>query len=253
MPLPVYINVKNSMDKRTYTNRIVVLDTETTGLNPQEGHRIIEIGCVEMVKRRLTGKRFHVYINPDRIIDEGAIAVHGITNQFLDDKPHFEQIVEDFIAFITGAELVIHNAPFDVGFINHEFLRLKNKAGTVADYSEVFDTLAYARKKHPGQRNSLDALCKRYGIDNSHRDLHGALLDAEILADVFLLMTGGQSSLLDEGQPGMAESSNNTDVKRVSADRPALTVIRCNDEELAAHQQRLEAIEKASGACVWSH
>src|SRR5450759_661665 len=132
------------MDKRTYTNRMVVLDTETTGLNPQEGHRIIEIGCVELVKRRLTGKRFHVYINPDRIIDEGAIAVHGITNQFLDDKPHFEQIVEDFSAFIRGAELVIHNAPFDIGFINHEFSRLKNKAGTVADYSEVFDTLAYA-------------------------------------------------------------------------------------------------------------
>jgi DNA polymerase-3 subunit epsilon len=240
------------MDKRTYTNRIVVLDTETTGLNPQEGHRIIEIGCVELVKRRLTGKRFHVYINPDRIIDEGAIAVHGITNQFLDDKPHFEQIVEDFIAFIKGAELVIHNAPFDVGFINHELSRLNNKAGTVADYSEVFDTLAYARKKHPGQRNSLDALCKRYGIDNSHRDLHGALLDAEILADVFLIMTGGQSSLLDEGQSGLSESSINMGVIRVSADRPALKVIRCNNEELTAHQERLEAIEKASGGCIWN-
>jgi DNA polymerase-3 subunit epsilon len=240
------------MDKRSYTNRMVVLDTETTGLNPQEGHRIIEIGCVELVKRRLTGKRFHVYINPDRIIDEGAIAVHGITNQFLDDKPHFEQIVEDFIAFIRGAELVIHNAPFDVGFINHEFSRLDNKTGTVADLCEVFDTLAYARKKHPGQRNSLDALCKRYSIDNSHRDLHGALLDAEILADVFLLMTGGQSSLLDAGQSGMAVSSVNSDVKRVPADRPALKVIRCNDEELAAHQQRLEAIEKAGGACIWN-
>jgi len=240
------------MDQRTYTNRIVVLDTETTGLNPQEGHRIIEIGCVELVKRRLTGKRFHVYINPERIIDEGAIAVHGITNQFLDDKPHFEQIVEDFIEFIRGAELVIHNAPFDVGFINHEFSRLNNKAGTVTDYSEVFDTLAFARKKHPGQRNSLDALCKRYGIDNSHRDLHGALLDAEILADVFLLMTGGQSSLLDEEQSGMGDSSLNTDVIRVSANRPALTVIRCNDEELTAHQQRLEAIEKAGGACIWN-
>ena len=240
------------MDKRTFTNRIVVLDTETTGLNPQEGHRIIEIGCVELVKRRLTGKRFHVYINPDRIIDEGAIAVHGITNQFLDDKPRFEQIVEDFIAFIKGAELVIHNAPFDVGFINHEFSRLKNKTGTIADYSEVFDTLAYARKKHPGQRNSLDALCKRYSIDNSHRDLHGALLDAEILADVFLLMTGGQASLLDEMQSGMDESSINIDVTRVSSDRPALKVIRCNDEELIAHQQRLEAIEKASGACIWN-
>jgi DNA polymerase III subunit epsilon len=240
------------MDKHTFTNRIVVLDTETTGLNPQEGHRIIEIGCVELVKRRLTGKCFHVYINPDRIIDEGAIAVHGITNQFLDDKPHFEQIVEDFIAFIRGADLVIHNAPFDVGFINHEFSRLENKTGTVTDYSEVFDTLAYARKKHPGQRNSLDALCKRYGIDNSHRDLHGALLDAEILADVFLLMTGGQSSLLDEGQSEIAASSINRSVKRVSADRPGLKVIRCSDEDLTAHQQRLEAIEKASGSCIWN-
>ena len=240
------------MNKQEFANRLVVLDTETTGLNPQEGHRIIEIGCVELIKRRLTGKRFHVYINPDRIIDEGAIAVHGITNQFLDDKPHFEQIAEDFIEFIRGAELVIHNAPFDVGFINHEFSRLNNKAGTVTDYSEVFDTLAYARKKHPGQRNSLDALCKRYGIDNSHRDLHGALLDAEILADVFLFMTGGQSSLLDEEQSGMDESRLNTDVKRVSGDRPALKVIRCNDEELIAHQQRLEAIEKTSGTCIWN-
>ena len=240
------------MDKRTFTNRIVVLDTETTGLNPQEGHRIIEIGCVELVKRRLTGKRFHTYINPDRIIDDGAIAVHGITNQFLDDKPRFEQIVKDFITFISGAELVIHNAPFDVGFINHEFLRLKDQPGTVADLCEVFDTLAYARKKHPGQRNSLDALCKRYGIDNSHRDLHGALLDAEILADVFLLMTGGQSSLLDEASAGMDGADVKREVKRVSADRPALTVIRCNDEELAAHQLRLEAIEKAGGGCLWN-
>lgn len=240
------------MDKRTYNNRIVVLDTETTGLNPQEGHRIIEIGCVEMVNRRLTGKRFHVYINPDRIIDEGAIAVHGITNQFLDDKPHFEQIVDDFIAFIKDAELVIHNAPFDVGFINHELSRLNNKSETVTNYSEVFDTLAYARKKHPGQRNSLDALCKRYGIDNSHRDLHGALLDAEILADVFLLMTGGQSSLLDEGQSVIGAVSVNTDVKRVSTDRSALKIISCNEEELTAHQLRLDAIEKAGGACIWN-
>ena len=250
--MPLKLIVGHLVNKREFANRIVVLDTETTGLNPQEGHRIIEIGCVELVKRRLTGKRFHVYINPDRIIDEGAIAVHGITNQFLDDKPQFEQIVEDFITFIRGAELVIHNAPFDVGFINHEFSQLNKMVGTVADYSEVFDTLAYARKKHPGQRNSLDALCKRYGIDNSHRELHGALLDAEILADVFLLMTGGQSSLLDEGQSGMDESSVNTSVIRVSANRSALKVIRCNDEELTAHQQRLEAIEKASGACIWS-
>lgn len=240
------------MDKRTFTNRLIVLDTETTGLNPQEGHRIIEIGCVELVNRRLTGKRFHTYINPERIIDDGAIEVHGITNQFLEDKPSFADIVKDFIAFIQGAELVIHNAPFDVGFINYEFSRLNNQTGTVTDYSKVFDTLAYARKKHPGQRNSLDALCKRYGIDNSHRDLHGALLDAEILADVFLLMTGGQSSLLDEVQGRAVGAAANSEVKYLSADRPALKVIRCTEQELNAHQQRLEAIEKAAGTCLWS-
>ncbi|MGJ0429334.1 DNA polymerase III subunit epsilon [Methylobacter sp.] len=233
--------------------RQVVLDTETTGLNPQEGHRIIEIGCVELVNRRLTQNRFHVYINPDRIIDQGAIEVHGITNEFLEDKPRFEDIFEDFIAFIRGAELIIHNAPFDVGFINHEFSLLNNGTGSVADYSEVFDTLTYARKKHPGQRNSLDALCKRYGIDNSHRDLHGALLDAEILADVFLVMTGGQFSLLDEDLAEQEKVGMSKVVSALSVDRPALKIIRCNEEELQAHQQRLEAIDKASGgACIWN-
>jgi DNA polymerase-3 subunit epsilon len=240
------------VDNRTFTNRIVVLDTETTGLNPQEGHRIIEIGCVEVVNRRLTGKRFHVYINPERIIDAGAIEVHGITNEFLQDKPTFNGIVDDFIAFIQGAELVIHNAPFDVGFINYEFSLLNNGTGTVTDYSKVFDTLTYARKKHPGQRNSLDALCKRYSIDNSHRDLHGALLDAEILADLFLVMTGGQSSLLDDAQERMADSVEVSEVKYLSTDRPALKVIRCTEDELAEHRQRLETIEKSAGACIWN-
>jgi len=237
--------------KPASSNRIVVLDTETTGLNPQEGHRIIEIGCVELINRRLTGNRFQVYINPGRIIDAGAIEVHGISNQFLEDKPYFEAIVDDFITFIRGAELVIHNAPFDVGFINHEFSLLNGHSSTVEDYSSVFDTLAYARKKHPGQRNSLDALCKRYGIDNSHRELHGALLDAEILADVFLLMTGGQSSLLDEGQAGADEQHRSQETVRLSANRPALKIIRCNEEELQAHELRLKAIEKAGGSCVW--
>jgi DNA polymerase-3 subunit epsilon len=233
--------------------RQVVLDTETTGLNPQEGHRIIEIGCVELINRRLTQNRFHVYINPDRIIDQGAIEVHGITNEFLEDKPRFEDIAEDFIAFIRGAELIIHNAPFDVGFINHEFSLLNNGTGNVTDYSEVFDTLTYARKKHPGQRNSLDALCKRYGIDNSHRDLHGALLDAEILADVFLVMTGGQFSLLDEELAEQEEIGAGKVYSVLSTDRPRLKVIGCNEEELQAHQQRLEAIDKASGgACIWN-
>lgn len=233
------------------SNRIVVLDTETTGLNPQDGHRIIEIGCVELINRRLTGNRFHVYINPDREIDQGAIEVHGITNRFLEDKPRFADILDDFVAFIKDSELVIHNAPFDVGFINYEFSLLKAGALTVEQLSTVFDTLTYARKKHPGQRNSLDALCKRYSIDNSHRELHGALLDAEILADVFLLMTGGQSSLLDEGDSAAANAVNVRAVKSFTSERPALMVIRCNEEELAEHQKRLEAIEKASGFCLW--
>lgn len=240
------------MENRTFTNRLVVLDTETTGLNPQEGHRIIEIGCVELLNRRLTGRRFHEYINPERIIDAGAIEVHGISNQFLEGKPTFAGIVDDFIAFIQGAELVIHNAPFDVGFINYEFSRLNNETGAVTEYCKVFDTLTYARKKHPGQRNSLDALCKRYSIDNSHRDLHGALLDAEILADVFLLMTGGQSSLLDEGVEKTEALVVNNEVKFLSANRAPLKVISCTEEELTAHHQRLEAIEKAGGGCIWN-
>lgn len=234
-------------------NRQIVLDTETTGLNPQEGHRIIEIGCVELVNRRLTGRHFHVYINPERVIDVGAIEVHGITNEFLADKPLFADVADDFIGFIRGAELIIHNAPFDVGFINHEFTLLSNGTGSVEDYSGVFDTLTFARKKHPGQRNSLDALCKRYGIDNSHRDLHGALLDAEILADVYLLMTGGQSSLLDEDVSHEEEGEGVQLINRLSADRPRLKVIRCDEEELGAHHQRLEAIEKASGSCLWRY
>ncbi len=239
------------MTSRAKTKRLIVLDTETTGLSPQDGHKIIEIGCVELINRRLTGNRFHAYINPNRAIDAGAIAVHGITNEFLQDKPYFAQIADEFIAFIRGAELVIHNAPFDVGFINHEFSQLADKTGIVTDYSTVFDTLAYARKKHPGQRNSLDALCKRYGIDNSHRDLHGALLDAEILADVFLLMTGGQFSLLDN-PPEVENADAPKEVKRLLIDRPALKVILCNEAELQHHQQRLVDIEKASSNCLWN-
>lgn len=240
------------MNTRTHKNRIIVLDTETTGLNPQDGHKIIEIGCVELIKRRLTGKHFHVYIKPNRTIDQGAIAVHGITNEFLQDKPVFAEIVEEFIDFIRDAELVIHNAPFDVGFINHEFSQLAQPTGTVTDYSTVFDTLTFARKKHPGQRNSLDALCKRYGIDNSHRDLHGALLDAQILADVFLSMTGGQASLLDENTPETKHNTTSQLVKQSTTTRPALKIIPCNEVELQEHQQRLATIEKASGGCMWN-
>jgi DNA polymerase III subunit epsilon len=233
------------------SNRIVVLDTETTGLNPLDGHKIIEIGCVELINRRITGNRFHAYINPDRDIDQGAIEVHGITNQFLKDKPRFAGILDDFIAFIKGAELVIHNAPFDVGFINHEFSLLDDKVRAIEEFCTVFDTLTFARKKHPGQRNSLDALCKRYSIDNSHRELHGALLDAEILADVFLLMTGGQSSLLDDCEKTEQESGNIHKPKQLAKNRQALTVVYCSEQESAEHQARLDAIDKASGSCLW--
>ena len=230
--------------------RQVVLDTETTGINPKEGHRIIEIGCVEMVNRRFTQNRFHVYLNPEREIDAGAIEVHGITNEFLRDKPKFKDVVDDFMAFIRDAELIIHNAPFDVGFINHELSLLAAETRTVENTSSVFDTLAFARKKHPGARNSLDALCKRYGIDNSHRELHGALLDAEILADVYLLMTGGQASLLDD--PDALNEGEEQIIVRLPADRPSLRVITCSDEELAEHEKRLDKITKAGGGvCVW--
>ena len=229
--------------------RQVVLDTETTGINPKEGHKIIEIGCVELINRRLTQNRFHVYLNPDREIDAGAIEVHGITNDFLQDKPRFADVVEDFMTFTRDAELIIHNAPFDVGFLNHELALLATPTRTIESNSSVFDTLSFARKKHPGARNSLDALCKRYGIDNSHRDLHGALLDAEILADVYLIMTGGQASLLDIDDN--AEGSKQQPIVRLSADRPKLKVVRCSEEEVSAHEQRLQKIAQVAGSCLW--
>ncbi|MDQ7091456.1 MAG: DNA polymerase III subunit epsilon [Methylococcales bacterium] len=232
------------------TLRQIVLDTETTGLNPKEGHRIIEIGCVELINRRLTGNHFHTYINPQRLIDKEAIDVHGITNEFLDDKPLFASIVDDFIAFINNAELIIHNAPFDVGFLNHEYQLTHRKLKKIGDHNPIFDSLAYARKKHPGQRNSLDALCKRYGINNSHRDLHGALLDSEILADVYLLMTGGQFSLLDDPQASTHKSQT---IQLISPNRTSLNVIPCNDDEKKQHRQRLDAINKAcKNQCLWS-
>ena len=229
--------------------RQIVLDTETTGINPKEGHRIIEIGCVELLNRRLTRNHFHIYLNPDREIDAGAIEVHGITNEFLRDKPRFRDVVDDFWAFIDGAELLIHNAPFDVGFINHELSLLGADPRSVEGSCSVFDTLSFARKKHPGARNSLDALCKRYGIDNSHRELHGALLDAEILADVYLLMTGGQSSLWDDAQDDTLTHS--AQPSRLDSNRPPLKVIACNDNEWQAHQQRMATIAKISGKAVW--
>jgi DNA polymerase-3 subunit epsilon len=245
-----------------YSNRQVVLDTETTGLEPEQGHRIIEIGCVELgvelVDRRLTGNTFHQYLRPDREIDPGAVDVHGITNEFLADKPRFEGVAEDLLAYLSGAELIIHNAPFDVGFLDAELAAWGRKGGRgglrIADICLVTDTLVMARRAHPGQRNSLDALCKRYGVDNSHRDLHGALLDAEILADVYLAMTGGQVSLSLEGAADQDDrTASASRIRRLPADRQSLAVRLAGEQELASHAARLDAIDRASGGhCRWS-
>lgn len=233
--------------------RQIVLDTETTGLEPSAGHRIIEIGCVELLDRRLTGNNFHQYLQPDREIDQGAIKVHGITNEVLIDKPRFAEVAESLLAYLKGAELIIHNASFDMGFLNHEFGRLERDFGRIEDQCQVTDSLMLAKKKHPGQRNSLDALCKRYEVDNSKREYHGALLDARILAEVYLAMTGGQASLmLDHGVETPALASRAVDAVRQAQRRPT-PVIRANAEEVEAHQARLEAIKKASGGMlVWS-
>lgn len=231
--------------------RQVVLDTETTGLETTQDHRIIEIGCVELFNRRLTGRHYHQYINPLREVDEGALEVHGISNEFLADKPVFADVAKEFLEFIEGAELIIHNAPFDVGFIDHEFDKLDGFGKTV-DYCTVVDTLVMARQRHPGQKNNLDALCKRYDVDNSQRDLHGALLDAEILADVYLMMTGGQVDLGFGGQSQRGVNAGEEGVRRVSADRKPLRVVRASEAELEAHQQQLARIERASGGqCLW--
>lgn len=231
--------------------RQVVLDTETTGLEVSQDHRIIEIGCVELVNRKLTGNHYHQYINPHREIDQGAIEVHGITSDFLADKPAFEKIAAAFMEFVQGAELVIHNAPFDLGFLNSELQRLAGTSGTLEDLCTVTDTLVMARSKHPGQRNSLDALCLRYEVDNSQRDLHGALLDAEILADVYLAMTGGQTALQ------LSDSGNDNDgqaraelIVRLPTNRERLPVIKATPEELEAHESQLEAIAAISGGEV---
>ncbi|MCX4024797.1 DNA polymerase III subunit epsilon [Endozoicomonas sp. SM1973] len=233
--------------------RTIVLDTETTGIDPKQGHRIIEIGCVEVINRKLTGNSYHQYINPQREVEQEAIEIHGITNEMLVDKPVFAEIAADFFEFIKGAELVIHNAPFDVGFINHEFgLLASNNPGTVENYCRITDSLVLARNKHPGAKNNLDALCKRYGVDNSARTYHGALLDAEILADVYLLMTGGQTALAFGGssQNQGGGQSNQGQIKRLAADRPPLPVISATADELAAHEAKLDVIAQ-QGQCVW--
>ena len=230
-------------------SRQIVLDTETTGLEPAQGHRIIEIGCVELIERRATGNDFHQYLQPDREIDAGAVEVHGITNEFLADKPRFEDVVQDFMDYIRGAELIIHNAPFDVGFIDAELRRLRGW-NSLDSYCSITDTLVMARRKHPGQRNSLDALCGRYDIDNSQRQKHGALLDAEILAEVYLAMTGGQSalSLGDEGDESGGGDAR--PIRRLPADRPPLKVVRASGEERQRHRECLENIAQATGGKV---
>lgn len=229
--------------------RQIILDTETTGINPQLGHRIIEIGCVEMIDRKLTGNHYHVYINPQRIVEEEAIGVHGITNEFLADKPLFKDIVQDFYEYVKGAELVIHNAPFDVGFINHEFSLLSPKLPFIEGSCGILDTLAMARKKHPGQKNSLDALCKRYGINNTHRELHGALLDAEILADVYLLLSGGQSILSLDKDGG--DDNGRSELRKISSDRSKLKVVAASSDELSEHDLYLEKMRKSSEEVLW--
>ncbi len=232
--------------------RQIVLDTETTGLEPEQGHRIIEIGCVELIDRRPSGNNFHVYLQPDREIDAAAVEVHGITNDFLADKPRFPDVAEDLIAYLKDAELVIHNAPFDVGFLDAELARVEG-FGLTSAYCTVLDTLLMARKKHPGQRNSLDALCGRYEVDNSRRDKHGALLDAEILADVYLRMTGGQRTLsLDPDSAAEGAAGTDHGIRRVARDGLELVVVRAGPEELAAHEKRLAAIDKmCAGEAVW--
>jgi len=230
-------------------SRQIVLDTETTGIDPKSGHRIIELGCVEMRERRLSGNNLHLYFRPEREIDAGALAVHGISNEFLADKPLFAEKAEEVLDYLRGAELIIHNADFDVGFLEHE-LALCGATTLLSEICTVTDTLGMARKQFPGQRNSLDALCKRLGVSNAHRTLHGALLDSEILADVYLVMTGGQTALLlddDEGEQsgGSGGAGGSIDVSR-------LRLVRADASELAAHERWLERLDELSASgCVW--
>jgi DNA polymerase-3 subunit epsilon len=231
--------------------RQIVLDTETTGLEPEQGHRIIEIGCVEMVNRRLTGRTFHHYLNPERDIDPGAQEVHGLSREFLADKPLFGDVADEFLEFVGDAELVIHNAPFDVGFLDTELTRLERDLPAMQVLCPVLDTLVLAREMHPGQRNSLDALCRRYQVDNSQRELHGALLDARILAEVYLAMTGGQAAL-SLGTERKSSAVGQTVNRRIDRKGLKLVVVRATDEELAAHEATLDRIEAAGdGAPVW--
>lgn len=232
--------------------RQVVLDTETTGLSTADDHRIIEIGCIELINRKLTGATFHQYINPERTIDAGAMSVHGISNESLLDKPKFAEIADEFMRFIEGAELIIHNAAFDVGFLNHELAKIKTEKRRISDISTILNTLKLAQDKHPGQKNNLDALCRRYEIDNSSRKLHGALLDSEILADIYLAMTGGQTSLLLAAKEAKPAAKDSAETTVTTKSRGPLRVIKATDDDLIAHEATLQRLDKASnGQCVW--
>jgi DNA polymerase-3 subunit epsilon len=239
--------------------RQIALDTETTGLEPTKGHRIIEIGCIEMINRRLTGNNFHIYLDPERDIDAGAIAVHGITNASLMGKPKFADIFLEFKNYIDGAQLIIHNSAFDIGFLNHEIKLLDKKLQTVDRFCSVIDTLLLARKMHPGQKNSLDALCKRYHVDNTQRQLHGALLDAQLLARVYLSMTGGQTSLFAASTDMRASTTNATLEDNITnqllENDKTFHVVRATEEELAQHQQRIKklALKNPSITALWEH
>lgn len=242
-------------DMSTAITRQIVLDTETTGMNQigahYEGHKIIEIGAVEVINRRLTGNNFHVYLKPDRLVDPEAFGVHGIADEFLLDKPTFADIADEFIEYIQGAELVIHNASFDIGFMDYEFAKLNRGIAKTNTFCKVTDSLALARKMFPGKRNSLDALCSRYEIDNSKRTLHGALLDSQILADVYLLMTGGQTSMKFAMEGDSQQQGNDSGIQRIVRGASALRVISASDEELAAHESRLDLVQKKGGSCLW--
>jgi DNA polymerase-3 subunit epsilon len=231
-------------------SRQIVLDTETTGLEVSRGHRVIEIGCVELIERRRSGRVFHRYLNPGRAVDEGALAVHGLTDAFLADKPAFAAVVDEWLAFIAGAELIIHNAAFDVAFLDAELGLLAHARGRVADHAGVVDTLALARERYPGQKNSLDALCRRLGVDNTHRELHGALLDASLLADVYLAMTAGQVAFELALEPATSESAART--ARSGGTHAGLRRHIAPREDIEAHERRLDALDRSvKGVCLW--
>ena len=232
--------------------RQIVLDTETTGLDPAQGHRIIEIGGIELVNRRQTAQQFHVYLQPDRAIDAEAVKVHGITSEFLADQPRFAEVADRFLDFVRGAELIIHNAPFDMGFLNYELQRCGRGQPPLEELCRVEDTLLLARRQHPGQRNSLDALCKRYNVDNTQRSLHGALLDAEILADVYLAMTRQQGAMFEPETPHGAGSGKGAGRRAVRRGKAPLPVLHASADECAIHNRYLEMLDHSSGGpCVW--